>query len=57
MTIPEALREEINQCWNEKEKRCWRSLKKKTPPENKRMVPRGGIEPSTHGFSVRCSTY
>jgi hypothetical protein len=22
----------------------------------KKVVPRGGIEPPTHGFSVRCST-
>jgi hypothetical protein len=23
---------------------------------DKKVVPRGGIEPPTHGFSVRCST-
>jgi transcriptional regulator with XRE-family HTH domain len=27
-----------------------------TQPELNNMVPRGGLEPPTHGFSVHCST-
>ena len=40
-------------------KRLWDAgleLAHQTKPEGRSLVPGGGIEPSTHGFSVRCST-
>ena len=32
------------------------SPNRNTEPELNKVVPRGGLEPPTHGFSVHCST-